>query len=122
MDQQNVVYLYYGVVFSLKKEGNFFFFFLGLHLQRVEVPRLGAKSELQLQAYTTTTMDLSRICNLHCSFWQHWILNPLSEARDQTCIVTETMPGPSLRLSHNKNSRKAILTQLQHGSNSRTLC
>ena len=29
------------------------FFSLGLHLQRMEVPRLGAESELQLPAYTT---------------------------------------------------------------------
>ena len=28
----------------------FFFFFFGLHLRRVEVPRLGVKSELQLPA------------------------------------------------------------------------
>ena len=31
----------------------FFFFFLGLHSQHVELPRLGVKSELQLPAYTT---------------------------------------------------------------------
>ena len=34
--------------------------------------------------------DLSHICDLHLSSWQHWILNPLSKARDQTCILTET--------------------------------
>ena len=28
--------------------------------------------------------DLSHACNLHHSSWQHQILNPLSEARDQT--------------------------------------
>ena len=33
----------------------FFFFFLGLHLQHMEVPRLGVKLELQLPAYTTAT-------------------------------------------------------------------
>ena len=44
-----------------------FFFFLGLHLQCMEVPKLVVKSELQLPAYTTATAkpDLSRICNLH---------------------------------------------------------
>ena len=26
--------------------------------------------------------DPSSICDLHCSLQQHWILNPLSEARD----------------------------------------
>ena len=33
----------------------FFFCFLGLHLQHMEVPRLGVKLELQLPAYTTAT-------------------------------------------------------------------
>ena len=32
----------------------FIFCFLGLHLQHMQVPRLGVKSELQLLAYTTT--------------------------------------------------------------------
>ena len=33
----------------------FFFFLLGLCLWHMEIPRLGAESELQLLAYTTTT-------------------------------------------------------------------
>ena len=69
-----------------------FFFFLGLYLQYMEVPRLGVKSELQLPAYATATAtpDPSHICNLHHSLLQHRILNPLSEARDQTCILMDT--------------------------------
>ena len=49
----------------------------------MEVPRLGVESELQLPAAATATAmsDSSRVCNLH---QQHQILNPLSEARDQT--------------------------------------
>ena len=52
----------------------------------MEVPRLGVESELQLLAYITTTemQDLSHICDLHHSSLQCQILNPLSEARDQT--------------------------------------
>ena len=52
----------------------------------MEVPRLGVKAELQLLAYSTATavQDVSYVFNLHHSSWQHWILNPLSEARDQT--------------------------------------
>ena len=52
----------------------------------MEVPRLGVELELWLPAYTTATAtrDLSHICNLHHRFQQHWILNPLSEARDRT--------------------------------------
>jgi len=53
----------------------------------MEVPRLEAESELQLLAYTTAiaTQDPIHICNLHHSSWQLQILNPLSEARNQTC-------------------------------------
>ena len=68
---------------------NFFFFFvfLGPHLQHMEAPRLGDKSELQLPAQTTATAtpDPSCIFDLQQSSWQCRILNPLSsEARDRT--------------------------------------
>ena len=54
--------------------------------------QLGVKSEQQLQAYTTSTQiwDPSCICDLCHSMWQSLILNPLSEARDQTHIFTDT--------------------------------
>ena len=41
----------------------FFFVFLELHLQHMEVSRLGLESELQLPSYTTATArpDPSRI-------------------------------------------------------------
>ena len=57
----------------------------------MEVPRLGAESELQLLAYTTATatQDLSRSFDLHYSLWQYQILNPLSKARDGTCIFMD---------------------------------
>ena len=46
----------------------FFFSFLYPHLQHMEVPRLGGKSELQLPAYTATaTWDPSRVCVLQHS-------------------------------------------------------
>ena len=58
----------------------------------MEGPRLGVKSEPQPLAYTTATAmpDLSRVCNLHHNSQQRWILNPLSEARAGTCILTNT--------------------------------
>ena len=58
----------------------------------MEVPRLGIKSELQLLVYATATAtpDQSRVCDLHHSSWKRWMLNPLSEARDQTCILMDT--------------------------------
>ena len=67
------------------------FVLLGLHPQHMGVPRLGVELELQLLAYATATAmpDLSCICKLRCSSWQLQILNPLSEARDRTCILVD---------------------------------
>ena len=62
----------------------FCFWFLGPYSWRLEVPRLGVHSELQLLAYTTITSDLSHVWDQHHSSWQRLILNPLSEARDRT--------------------------------------
>ena len=58
----------------------------------MEIPRLRVESELQLPAYATAAaiQDLSRICNLHHSSWQHQILNPQSKARDGTHILMDT--------------------------------
>ena len=55
-----------------------------MHLQHMEVPRLGVKSELQLPAYATSTAtpDLSCICDLCHSLWKHWMVNPLRETRN----------------------------------------
>ena len=83
----------------------FYFLFLGLHSWHMEVPRRGVKLELQLPAYTTTTatQDLSQVRDLYHSSRQRQILNPLSEARDQTCIRLDTtwVCNP---LSHNRKS------------------
>ena len=40
-------------------------------------------------AYATAMPNLSRLCDLHHSSWQCQILNPLSEARDWTCILVD---------------------------------
>ena len=68
------------------------FFFSGLHLQHMEIPRLGVELELHLQAYTTATtlLDPSHIYEPCLSLQQCWIPNPLSKARDRTCILTDT--------------------------------
>lgn len=52
--------------------------------------QIGVKLELQLPAYTTGTamQNPSHVRNLHSSATH--ILNPLSEARDQTCILMDT--------------------------------
>ena len=70
---------------------NFYICILGPHPWHMEVPRLGIYLELQLPAYVTATamQNPSHACKLHHSSWQHWILNPVKEARDQTCILMD---------------------------------
>ena len=72
----------------------------------------GGSVKLQLLAYATDTAMLkpSRISDPRCSFQQYRILNPLSEARDRTCILTNTTLVCNL-LSHNGNSQFCILFQ-----------
>ena len=64
----------------------FFFCLLGPH-----PPHIRVQSELQLLAYARATamQDPSHICSLHNTSWQCWILNPLSEAREQTRILMD---------------------------------
>ena len=61
----------------------------------MEVPGLGFESELQLQVYTIAMaiLDPCLLCKVCNSLQQCWILNPLSEARDQTHILMDTMSG-----------------------------
>ena len=70
----------------------FCFCFLGPHQQHMEAPWLGVESELQLPAYATATAtwNLSYICKLHHSSQKCQIPNPLSEARGQPCVLTDT--------------------------------
>ena len=59
----------------------------------MEVPRLGVESELQVQP----TPQLG----------EHEILNPLSKARDPTCILDSSQVlNP---LSHNRHSAKGVV-------------
>ena len=44
-------------------------------------------------ATTTATPDPSWIYDLPQSLWQGWILNPVIEARDDTCILMDAMLG-----------------------------
>ena len=70
-----------------------FFFFLGLHLWHMDG---GSQARDQIRAsvaslITATAMpDPSHVFNLYHSLWQCQILNPLSKARDQTCILMDT--------------------------------
>ena len=77
-----VIQVFLGVFLFL-----FLFYFLRPHLWHMEIPRLGAESELQLLAYTTATAlpNPSRVCDL-C----HWSQQCWIEARDQTHIFMDT--------------------------------
>ena len=81
----------------------------------MEVPRLGVKLELHLPVYTTVTATpaLRRIYDLRRSLWQCWILNPLSEAKNQTRILKDT--SHVLNLSHKGNSKMLIASQASAG-------
>ena len=80
----------------------------------MEVPMLGVTSQLRLPVYATATAtpDPSRISDLHHSSWHRQILDPLSEARDQTHILMDaswihflcaTMGTPYMVSFKNKN-------------------
>ena len=57
----------------------------------MEVSGLGAELELQLQPEPQPQQHriLVAFYDLNCSLQQLWILNPQSEARDQTHILKE---------------------------------
>ena len=77
---------------------------------------LEVKSEPQLPAYTTATAtcDPSPVYELHHSSQQHWIINPLRQARDQTYVLMDTDSFP---LSHNgrsqNNFKKGIFEKIR---------
>ena len=71
-------------------------------------------SELGRLATATAMPDPGHVCDLYLSLWQHQSPNPLTEARDQTCILTDTswVLNP---LSHSGNSTNVFLTVLGAG-------
>ena len=84
----------------------FFFFFL-LFRATPMAYRSSQSSSCKSIPQPQQQKDPSHTCKLHYSSWQCWILNPLSEARDQTHILTDTNQVRNL-LSHNRNSQKAF--------------
>ena len=68
----------------------------------MEVARLGVKSN-----FSCRPLSQPQLCGIQAAsttLQQHWILNPLSKARDQTCILMDTSQVPNL-LGHNENSQ-----------------
>ena len=84
-----------------------------------DVCRVGVESELQLPAYATATArpDPCRTCDLRCSLWQPWILNPMNEARDGTHILMDISQVLN-PLRYNRSSCNQILNPLCHIGNS----
>ena len=78
VDETDTVFLFF-----------FYSFFLELRSRHMKFPRLGFELDLQLPANVTATAmpDPSHVCGLHNSSQKRQILNPLSEARDQTRIL-----------------------------------
>ena len=72
----------------------------------MEVPRLGAESELQLLATATAiaTRDLSRICDLYHNSWQRWTVNLLSKARNRTHILRDRYQPDLFLMRHDGNT------------------
>ena len=72
-----------------RKSFFFLFFFLGLYLWHMEVPKLGADSELQLLAYTTATAmpDLSCVCDVCLSLLQCQIFDPGIEPASSWILI-----------------------------------
>ena len=71
-----------------------------MEVSELEGGQIGATAAT---ATATTTQDLSHVHYLHCSWWQCWILHPMSKARDPTHILTDTSQVLNL-LSHNGTS------------------
>ena len=94
----------------------FFLFSFYSHTSTLGSCQLGVESELKLPAYTTATAmpDLSCNWDLHGGSWQHHILNPLSEVRDQTCILVHTGWVLNL-LSLHENSNARLLEHESEG-------
>ena len=69
-----------------------FFFLITAALWHVKVPRIWVKWEMQLRPPPNhSNTNPSLLCDLHRSLWQCQLLNPLSQARDQTCILRDNL-------------------------------
>ena len=92
---------------------------LGPHLQHMEVPRLGVKSELQLPAYTTAIamQDLSASETYTAAHSNTGPFNPLHDAKDPIHIFMDTDQVHN-KLSHNGNSIFHIFKRINRVYNS----
>ena len=91
------------ITFTLHHEshvhkGTFFFFLFRAVPTAHGSSQVRSLTRARLPAYATATAtpdpSRSHICNLHHSSEQCRILNPLSRARDQTCILMDISQVP----------------------------
>ena len=70
----------------------FFFLFRATPMAYGSSKSRGAVGAAAAGHITATAMlwDLSHVCDLHHSSRQHWILNPLSKAKNQTQVLVDT--------------------------------
>ena len=66
------------------------FWFVFLFLRVIPAAFGGSQPQLPASATATATWDLSLVCDLYHSTWQHQILDPPSEARNWTLILMDT--------------------------------
>ena len=69
----------------------FFFGFLGLSLRHMEVPRLGVESGRAMWGSEPHLRPTPQFTATHN---QSWVPDPLSKARDWTCIIVDTSRIP----------------------------
>ena len=67
--------------------------------------------EFSRSGTATATQDLSYICDLHCSLWQRWVLNPLSETRVKLASSQRQHQVLNL-LSHDGNSWMVLFKRI----------
>ena len=67
-----------------------FFFFFSFTVAFAAYGSSQVRGQIRGYATATETLNPSRICDLCHSLQQRWILNPLSEARDQIRILKGT--------------------------------
>ena len=92
----------------------FFFIFIFCLFRATPMAYAGTQARGSIEAVATglhhslVMPDPSHIGNLRHSSWQLGILNPLSKARDRTCILMDTSQIPLL-WPHRKLSRPTFL-------------
>ena len=73
----------------------------------MEVLRLGLKIRAAAAGLHHSQGNARSEPRLHRILQQCWILNPLSKARDQTCILMDTSLVFNL-VRHNRNSKRLL--------------